>query len=191
MRSLLGCRFFPFITLSISCHFLLAGSVSVESSAVSLLGITQYVICCFFLDAINICSLWLIFVSLINMYLGVFLLEMILYGTLSFLELGGYSLPHFREVFDYYLSSIFSYPFLLSSSSRIPMIQKLGCLTLLQRSLRLSSFLFIVFFFILLCFIYFHHLLLAHLFILPPQLLYSWFPLRSDQISRSVVSNSL
>ena len=82
----LGCRFFSFITLSISCHFLLACKVSVERSAVILMRILLYVICCFSLDAFNICSFCLIFVSLINICLGVFHLGFILYGTLGFLD---------------------------------------------------------------------------------------------------------
>ena len=41
-----------------------------------------YVICCFPLVVFNIFSLYLIFVSLTNMYLCVFLLGLILYGTL-------------------------------------------------------------------------------------------------------------
>ena len=40
------------------------------------------VICCFSLAAFNICSLCLIFVNLIRMYLGVFHLGFILFGTL-------------------------------------------------------------------------------------------------------------
>ena len=55
----------------------------------------------------------LIFVSLINKYLGIFLLGFILYGTLGFLDLDGYFLPHFREVFDYNLLEYFLMPFLL------------------------------------------------------------------------------
>ena len=74
--------FFSFITISISCHSLLACKVSVERSAVSLMGIPLYVICCFSLAAFNICSLCLISISLINMCLGVFLLGFILYETL-------------------------------------------------------------------------------------------------------------
>ena len=42
-------------------------------------------------------------------------------------------------------SSIFSWPFPLSSSSGTPMIRMLGHLTLSQRSLKLSSFLLILF----------------------------------------------
>jgi len=115
------------------------------------------VICCFSLVAFNICSLCLIFVNLINMCLGVFHLGFILFGTLYFLDLGGYFLPHIREVFNYYLLKYFSWPFFLSSSSETPMIRMLGHLTLSQRSLRLSSFLLILSFFFPLCFIYFYH----------------------------------
>ena len=68
----LSCRFFAFITLSISCHSLTAWRVSVERSAAILTGIPLCVICCFSLAAFNICSLCLIFVSLINMSLSMF-----------------------------------------------------------------------------------------------------------------------
>ena len=50
-QSNLGFRFFPFITLTMSCHSLLACRVSAERSAVNLMGITLYVICCFTLVA--------------------------------------------------------------------------------------------------------------------------------------------
>ena len=82
----------------------------------------------------------LIFVNLINTYFGVFGLGFILFGTLwvswtwviiSFPILGKFS-------------TIFSCPLFLSSSGT-PMIQMLGHLTLFQRSLRLSSFLLILF----------------------------------------------
>ena len=84
------------------------------------------------------------------MCLGVFHLGFILFGTLwvswtwviiSFPILGKFSMI--------ICSSIFLWSFLLSSSSRTPMIQMLGHLTLSQRSLRLSSFLLIHFSFIL------------------------------------------
>ena len=65
-----------------SCPSLLACRVSAERSAVNLMGIPLYVICCFSLVAFNIFSLYLILDSLINMCLGVFLLGFILYGTL-------------------------------------------------------------------------------------------------------------
>ena len=70
------------------------------------------VICCFSLAAFNICSLCLIFVNLINMCLGVFHLGFILFGTLGFLDLGDCVLPHFGEVFNYYLLKYFLMAFL-------------------------------------------------------------------------------
>jgi len=76
------------------------------------MGIPLYVICCFSLAAFNICSLCLIFVNLINMCLGVFCLEFILFGTLGFFDLGDYFFPHFREVFNYYVLKYFLMAFL-------------------------------------------------------------------------------
>ena len=47
----LGCRFFSFITLSMSCCSFLAWRVSIKRSAVILMGILFCVICCFSLAA--------------------------------------------------------------------------------------------------------------------------------------------
>ena len=52
-----------------------------EKSADNLVGVPLYVICRFPLVAINILSLSLIFVSLITIWFGVFLLGFILPGT--------------------------------------------------------------------------------------------------------------
>ena len=82
-QSNLGCRFFSFISLNMSCHSLLACRVSAERSAVNLTGIPLCVICCFSLVAFYMFSLYLTFDSLINICLGMFLLGFILYGTLS------------------------------------------------------------------------------------------------------------
>ena len=71
------------------------------------------------------------------------------WDSLGFLDLGGYFLSHFREVFNYYLLKYFLMAFFLSFSSGTPMIRMLGHLTLSQRSVRLSSFLFILFSFFL------------------------------------------
>ena len=79
----LGCRFFPFSTLGISCHSLMACRVSAERSTVKRMGFPLYVTCYFSLAAFNILSLCLVFVSLISVCLDVFLLGFILYGTLS------------------------------------------------------------------------------------------------------------
>ena len=73
-QSSLDCRFFPFITINISCHSPLACRVSVEKSADGLMGVPLYAICLFSLIAFNILSLSLISDSLLTMYLGVFLL---------------------------------------------------------------------------------------------------------------------
>ena len=105
----------------------------------------------FSLTAFNICPLCLIFLSLISMCLGMF----VLYGTLGFLDLGSYFLSHVREVFNYNLK-YFSSLLLLSSSSKTSMIQMLLCLMLSHRSLRLSSLLFVLFFFIVFYISYFN-----------------------------------
>ena len=52
--------------------------VSIEKSASSLMGVSLYVICHFSLVVFSILSLFLIFVSLIIMCLGVFLLGFVL-----------------------------------------------------------------------------------------------------------------
>ena len=122
------------------------------------MGILLCIICCFSLAAFNICSLCLIFVNLINMRLGVFHLGFILYGTLwvswTWMTISFPILGKFSTIITF---SIFSWPFFLSSSSGAPLTWMLGCLALSQRSLRLSSFLLILFFFFPLCFIYFYH----------------------------------
>ena len=141
----LGCRCFPFSTLNISCNSLLACRVSAERSPVKHMGFPSYVICCFSLAAFNILSLCLLFVSLISMCLGVFLLGFILYGTVCLLGLIDYFLFHVGEIFNYNSSKFFSYPFFFSSPFGTPIIQMLVHLILSQRSLRLSSVLSILF----------------------------------------------
>ena len=109
------------------------------------MGIPLSVIYCFYIAAFNICFLCLIFVSLINMCLGVFHLVFILFGTLwvswTWVAISFPILGKFSTIIT---SNIFSCPFFLSSSE-IPMIQMLGHLTLSQRSLRLSSVLLFFF----------------------------------------------
>ena len=143
LRFILGCRFFLFIILNILCHSLLACRVSVEKSPDSLMGVPLYVICRYSFVAFTILSLSLIFVSLITMCLSVFPLGFVPSGTLCFLDLVDYFLSHVREVFSYYLFKYFLRSFL--SSSGTPIMQMFLCLMLSQRSLRLSSSLFILF----------------------------------------------
>ena len=83
--------------------------------------------------------------SLISMYVGMFLLGFILYGTLcaswTWLAISFSMLGKFSTIIS---SKIFSYPFFFSSFG-IPIIQMLVHLILSQRSLRLSSVLLILF----------------------------------------------
>ena len=62
----LGCRLFSFIILSMSCHSLLAWRVSIERSAVILMGIPLCVICCFpLLLLIFVLCVWSLLIWLI------------------------------------------------------------------------------------------------------------------------------
>jgi len=111
------------------------------------MGICLCVICCVSLAAFNICSLC--FWSLLICVLGCFSLGLSCLGLSAFLELGDYFLPHLREVFNYYLLKYFLMVFLFLLFFGTPMIRLLGVLTLSQKSLRLSSFLLILFSFFL------------------------------------------
>ena len=107
----LGCRIFPFSTLNISCHSLLACRVSAERSAVKHMGFPLYVTCCFSLAAFNILSLCLIFVSLISIVLVCFSLG--LSCMWLFVPLGlDYFLFHVGGIFNYNLFKNFLIPFL-------------------------------------------------------------------------------
>ena len=109
------------------------------------MGFPLYVTCCFSLAAFNILSLFSLY-SLISMCVGMFLLGFILYGTLcaswTLLTISFFMLGKFSTIIS---SKIFSYPFFFSSSSGTPIIQMLVYLIWSQRSLRLSSALFILF----------------------------------------------
>ena len=110
------------------------------------MGIPLYVIFCFSLAAFNNFSLNLIFVSLINICLGMFFLGFILYGILcaswTWVTI---SFPMLGKFLTIISSNIYSDPFFFSSYSGSPIIQMLVHLVLSQRSLRLSSILFILF----------------------------------------------
>ena len=145
LADIVGCNFFLFITLNLSCHSHVPYRVSDEKSDGSLMGVTSYISCRFSLVPLNILPLSLIFVGLIAVCLGVFLPWFVLPWTLCFLDLVDYVLFHVREVFSYYLFKYFLRSF-LSALLGTPIIQMLVCLMLSQGSLRLSSFLFIFFF---------------------------------------------
>ena len=121
----------------------------------------------------------LIFINLITVCLEVFFLGFILFGalwvswtwvTISFPILGKFS--------TIISTSVFSWPFFLSSSSGTPMTQMLGCLTLSPRSLKLPSFLFILFSFFLSASFISTTLSSTSLilYVAEPQLFYCWFP---------------
>lgn len=75
------------------------------------MGIPLYIICCFSLVVFNTFSLYLTFVSLINMCHSTIFLRFTLYGTLYLLDLC--FLFHIREVLGYNLLNILSDPFSL------------------------------------------------------------------------------
>ena len=105
----LGCRFFLFSTLNISCHSLLACRVFSERSAAKHMEFPLYVSCCFSLAAFNILSLCLVFVSLINMCLGCFSVGLSCMGLFCLLYLIDYFLFHVGEIFNYNLLQKFSH----------------------------------------------------------------------------------
>jgi len=121
------------------------------------MGIPLYVICCFSLAAFNICSLCLIFVNLINMCLGVFCLGFILFGTLGFLDFGDYFLPHFREVFNYYLLKYFLMIFLFVFFFWDSYDSNVGAFNIVPEVSDIVLISFNSFYFFPLCFIYFYH----------------------------------
>jgi len=110
------------------------------------MGFPLYGTCCFSLAAFNVLSLCLVFVSLISMCLGVFLLGFILIGTLcasgTWLAISFSMLGKFSTLIP---SKFFSYTFLFSFYSGTPIIWMFVRLILSLRSLRLSSVLFILF----------------------------------------------
>ena len=127
-------------------------------------------------DLAGAAALCLIFISLTNMCLWVFCLGSILFGTLwvswTWVAISFPILGKFSTIIS---SSIFSWPFFLSSS-RARMIRVLGRLTLSQRSLRLSSFLLIHFLFSSLFHLFLPFCPLPHLSYLLPLLFSCWFP---------------
>ena len=116
------------------------------------MGVPWHVICHSSLVAFN--SLSLSFVSLITMSQCVLPWIYPVWDTLCFLDLADYFLSHVREVFSYYLFKYFLRSF-LSSPSGTPTMWILVHLMLSQRSLRLSSFPFILF--SIFCGTDFHH----------------------------------
>ena len=113
------------------------------------------VICCFSLAAFNICSLCLVFVNLINMYLGVFHLGFILFGTLwvswtwvaiSFPILGKFSTINLLK----YFLMVFLFVFFFWDSYDL----NVGAFNIVLEVSEIVLISFNSFFFFPLCFIY-------------------------------------
>ena len=121
-------------------------------------------------------SLHLIFVSLLNMCLGLFLLEFILYGTLwaswTCLAISFVILREFSTIIS---SNIFSNSFILSSYSGIS-DWNVVMFKVVPGVSETALFAFYYFFFIASCFGYFHHLSYSSLICSSIQLLCCWFP---------------
>jgi len=109
------------------------------------MGVPLYFACCFSLAAYNTLSLCLVFVSLISMCLGMFLLGFMLYGTLcaswTWLAISFSMLGKFSTIIS---SNNFSHSFFFFSSSETHIIWMLVHLVWSQKYLRLSSALFIL-----------------------------------------------
>ena len=150
------------------------------------MGIPLCVICCFSFAAFNICALCLIFVSWINMCLGgVSPWIYPVWDSLGFLDLGGYFLPHFKEVFNYYLLKYFVMAFPFVFFFREPYNANVGAFDIVSEVSEIGLISFFFFFFasfLLISFYFFlFHLfltfyLLPHLSYLLPLLFYCWFP---------------
>ena len=107
---LVGCRFFPFITLNMSCC---SGVYSFCWESVdSLMRVPMYIICHLPFAAFNISSLSLMFVSLITMSWCVPPWVYPALDSLCFLDLVDYFLSHVSKVFSYYLFEYFLRSFL-------------------------------------------------------------------------------
>ena len=136
------------------------------------MGFPLYVTCCFSIAAFNILSLCLVFVSLIRMCLGVFLLGFILYGTLCaswiWLVISFSMLVNFSTKLSL---KIFSYPFFFSSSET-PYNSNVGSFDMAPEVSETVLSFFHSFYFILLFRSYFHHFIW---FILLLQIFCYWF----------------
>ena len=119
------------------------------------MGIPWYVICYFSPIAFNIFSL--IFVSLSSMCLSMFLLGLILYGTLSFLDLGNCFLSHVMEVFRYYVFKYFLRLFPSLFSFWDPYNVNIGVFDFVPVVSKTVLVSFHSFFFLLFCSSDFHH----------------------------------
>ena len=120
---MLGCIFFLFSTLNISCHSLLACQVSVDRSATTLMCLPFYVRAHLSPAAFRILSLSLYFASFTMICCAEDRFKLHLKGVLcaSWISMP-FSFPRSRKFSAMICSSTPSAPFSLSSFSGIPMI---------------------------------------------------------------------
>ena len=107
----MGCRLFSFITLSMSSHSLWLEEFLLKDQMFSLwrspCGLIVFpLMLLIFVLCVWSSLLWLICV------LCCFTLGLSYLGLSGFLDMGGYFLPHFKEVFNYYLLKYFLMAFL-------------------------------------------------------------------------------
>ena len=121
------------------------------------MGFPLYVTCCFSLAVFNMCSLCLVFVSLISMCLGVFLLGFTLYGNLCLLDLIDYFVFLVGKMFKYNLFKNFLIPFLFLFFFWDPYNSNAGELNIVLQVSETVVSGFHSFYFILLFRSYFHH----------------------------------
>ena len=103
--------------------------------------------------------------------------------SLGFLDLDGYFLFHIRKIYDYSLLKYFSYRFFSSSGSDI-------ILMLSQKSLKLSSFYFIIFFLYSTLALFQPFYVPALLSVLLPKIVWYWLPLVYFLVQFSSVAQS-
>ena len=122
-----------------------------KSQLITLWGFPCMLFVAFSLVAFNILSLYLTFVSLINMCLIMFLLGFILYGTLCFLDLDDYFLSQVREVFNFDLFKYFLRAFLFFFFFWNTYNSNVGVLNVVpevSETIRISFFFFVFFLFL-------------------------------------------
>ena len=133
------------------------------------MGIPLCIICCFSLAAFNICALCLIFDVLSNspwVYR--------VWDSLGFLDLCNYFLPHFGEVFSYYLLKYFLTVFRFVLFFQDSYDLNVGAFNIVPEISEVVLISFNSFFFSFHLFLPFY--LLPHLSYVLPLLFYCWFP---------------
>ena len=158
-----------------SCHSLPAWRVSIDRSAVILMGI----LCVLFVVSpllllIFVLCVWSLLIRLICV-LGCFALAYPVWDSLGSLDLGSYFLRHFQEVFNFCLLKYFLKAFLFAFFFWNSYDSNVGVFHIFPEVSEVVLISFNSFFSFPRCYIYFHHSTF-HLTYLLPQLFYCWFP---------------